>query len=267
MEIFTSLFYQLFFTVGIIAVFGLLLVFFQRGFCAILGGNNGYKILLATGVVGTPIHELSHAVMCILFGHRIDEIRLYQPNDEDGTLGYVNHSYNEKNWYQQIGNFFIGIAPILCGSGVLILLMRFLAPETFADFQLVLRDFTAQADFSFIDFLSLLGVALRGLFQVKNFSSFSWWIFMLLALMISNHMGLSGADVKNGFKGFLFLASALLLVDAALYFFARPLLYTLTATITSFSLYIVGFLILAAAFSTLMLAIALLVRLIGKARK
>ncbi len=267
MEIFINLFYQLLFTVGIIVVFGLLLVLCQRGFCALLGGNRGYRVLLATGVIGTPIHELSHAVMCILFRHRIEEIRLYQPNDEEGTLGYVNHSYNERSLYQQIGNFFIGIAPILCGSGVLILLMRFLIPETFADFQLSLSAFAVQENFSFGDFLDFLGVVLRDLFQTGNFSNLSWWVFIVLSLMISSHMGLSGADVRSGFRGFLFLTVALLLVDVALYFFARPFLYTLTATITSFSLYVVGFLIVAGTFSALLLLVSLVIHFLGRVRK
>ncbi len=266
MEILTNFLYQLLFTVGIIVAFGLLLVFTQRAFCAVIGEDKGYKILLATGIVGTPIHELSHALMCIVFGHRIEEIKLYQPNDEDGTLGYVNHSYNENNLYQQIGNFFIGVAPILCGSGALMLLMYLLVPDLFVSFQLILSDFTAQSSLSFGDFFSLLGVVLGSLFAVENLANILWWAFILLALMISSHMGLSGADVRNGFKGFLFLAAALLVVDAALYFFAPAVLHTMTATMTSFSLYIVGFLILAGVFSVLSVVVAFVFKLLFKGR-
>ncbi|MGO0916500.1 hypothetical protein ACTPEM_26060, partial [Clostridioides difficile] len=34
----------------------------------------------------------------------------------DGILGYVSHSYKKDNLYQSIGNFFIGIAPIIGGT-------------------------------------------------------------------------------------------------------------------------------------------------------
>ena len=70
MEIFTNFIYQLVFTVGVIVVFGLIIALCRKAFYKIVG-DNATKILLATGVVGTPIHELSHALMCVVFGHKI----------------------------------------------------------------------------------------------------------------------------------------------------------------------------------------------------
>ena len=42
-----------------------------------------------------------------------EEIRLFQPDLETGVLGYVNHSYNKRNMYKVLGNYFIGVAPIV----------------------------------------------------------------------------------------------------------------------------------------------------------
>ncbi len=264
MEIVTNFLYQLLFTVGIVVAVGLLLALSQRAFCALMG-RKGYKILLVTGIVGTPVHELSHAIMCILFGHKIQAMRLYQPNDEEGTLGYVHHSYNERSLYQKIGNFFIGIAPILGGSGVLFLLMHLLVPEVFEELQVLLEGFASGfVDFAVKDYFSLFGEVLKTLFDGGNLSNGLWWVFILLALMISSHMVLSGADIKNGLRGFLVLAVLLLIVDAALYFFAPEFLFSMTAAMISFSAYIIGFLVLAGVFSLLLLLIAVVVKIIGK---
>jgi hypothetical protein len=62
---------------------------------------------MVTGVVGVPIHELSHATFALIFGHKIKSIKLFQKPDENEVMGYVQHSYNQGSIYQQAGNFFI----------------------------------------------------------------------------------------------------------------------------------------------------------------
>lgn len=67
---------------------------------------------LSTAVIGTPIHELSHAIACLIFGHKINDIKLFTLNN-NGPLGYVSHSYNPRSIYHQVGGFFIAIAPFI----------------------------------------------------------------------------------------------------------------------------------------------------------
>jgi hypothetical protein len=38
--------------------------------------------------LGTPIHELGHALFCVIFMHRIVEIEFFKPDPLTGTLGY-----------------------------------------------------------------------------------------------------------------------------------------------------------------------------------
>ena len=78
------------------------------------------------GWLGTIIHELGHALFCLIFRHKITEMKLLDPDPETGTLGYVRHSYDPKNIYQLVGNFFIGIGPILLGTAVIFLLCYWL---------------------------------------------------------------------------------------------------------------------------------------------
>ena len=70
-------------------------------------GVSLYILLTAPGVA---VHELGHALFCIIFRHKIEDMKLFSP-EEDGTLGYVSHTYNTKSIYQRIGNFFIGTGP------------------------------------------------------------------------------------------------------------------------------------------------------------
>ena len=46
----------------------------------------GWRSIMWTGWLGTPIHELSHAIMCLAFRHRIDEMALFEPDEDAGRL-------------------------------------------------------------------------------------------------------------------------------------------------------------------------------------
>lgn len=271
MEIISNFLIQIVFSVGVIVAFGLLIALCRKTFCNIVG-ENGTKILLVTGVVGTPIHELSHACMCIVFGHKITKIKLYQPNSLDGTLGYVNHSYNKKNIYHQIGNFFIGIAPILGGSAVLILLMNLLVPSIYNEVMSELQ-FVALLSNDFLDpsiysgYLNLFLDVISVIFHFTNAGEVSWWIFIILSLMIASHMELSSADIKTGFKGFLFVAAGLLITNVIIYFVSISSLEIVTNAMVSFSTTIIGFLAISAVFSGIMVLIALAIKGIKKVPK
>ena len=61
------------------------------------------------------------------FKHKINDIKLF--NTKSDTIGYVLHSYDSRSWYQQMGNFFIGVGPIIIGTLIVYLLFILLAPE------------------------------------------------------------------------------------------------------------------------------------------
>lgn len=256
MELLKNFLLQLFFAVGLIVIFGLLIALCRRAFCRIVGPA-GPKILLATGIVGTPIHELSHALMCLIFGHKIVEIKLFDPKAKSGALGYVNHTFNSKNIYHQIGNFFIGIAPIVCGSGVLLLLSLLLVPNVNSD---IIQEFRFTDSVNFSDFFKSFGNILGSVFKFENMSNLLWWIFIILAFSIASHMELSGADVKGSVLGFLILSGLLLVADTIIYFISLDALETVTGALASFSLSISVFLALSLTFLLAMLLIALIVK-------
>lgn len=69
-------------------------------------------------LLGTPAHELSHLIFCWVFGHKVTSIKLLDLSFRSSTLGYVNHQWNTRSWYQSIGCFFIAIAPLFTACAV-----------------------------------------------------------------------------------------------------------------------------------------------------
>ena len=123
----------LWYTLGAVVICGLAVSLCRKLFVSMMGGGFGRGVVLATSIIGTPIHELGHAVMCVLFGHRITAMSLWQPFSNDGNLGYVTHAYRRKNLYHILGNLFIGVGPIFSGLGVLTLALLLGFPAAFRD--------------------------------------------------------------------------------------------------------------------------------------
>lgn len=206
--LFNILFQVLYFVVAIYAA-GFIIYLFNRIFYALVGHSRA--VCYATGFLGTPVHELSHALLCLVFFHKINEIKFFQIDEESGTLGYVNHSYNPRNIYQRAGNYFIGIAPIVVGTLLLFLAAKFLLPEVFSGIQTELSAFSKGA-VTFSALFSALGGIIKTFFL--GYADIWWWVFMVFALCIALHMNLSGADIKGSLVGLPFV----LLVIVALNF-------------------------------------------------
>jgi hypothetical protein len=242
-DVIMGFFFQIAATVGVIALFGFIISLLRRGFCA-LAPKNGPRILLFTGIVGTPIHELSHALMCLVFGHKITEIKLYEPNSQDGTLGHVSHSYNKKNIYHQIGNFFIGTAPVLLGGAFILLLMALLTPSSYEAVTVGIEglSFIGFTDFTVGEYFEFVWGSIIAVFSSDTLSSWQGWMFILLAIMIASHMEMSGADIKNSSLGFLFLAILLLLVDGVVYLISPEALESMNSASAYIGLILSAFL-------------------------
>lgn len=200
-------------------------------------GPAPYVYLTAPGVV---VHELSHALFCILFGHSITDMQLFSP-EEDGTLGYVSHEYNPRNLYHQVGNFFIGTGPIWGGTLLLWFLSYLLLPNPVTS-----GDKTLWQQFA----------AYLSIFFTANFwCSWQGWLWIYLAFTITQHITLSGADLEGALTGFGFLVVLILLSTiclgwcgaweetvvqvGAMAFFALLPVFLLTLTVLLLSLVII----------------------------
>jgi len=87
----------------------------------------GKRIVVIIGIVGVPVHEMSHMVACILCNHKIKGFALYKPS-LDGTLGYINHEYR-RSWISPLCLLLIGMAPLIGGWLVFGALTAALRPD------------------------------------------------------------------------------------------------------------------------------------------
>lgn len=222
--------YQLFILLGPLVLLAFLMNLVARyneDHAINLFGLKGY--LYGFGWLGTSIHELAHAFFALIFLHRIDDIKLFTPNMDNGYLGYVSHSYNPNNFYQTIGCFFFGIAPILLCPLLLILV-------TYVLFNLNMANMGASFQFQFIsqppflltdpetawnDFLSFINIVIFGY-------ETSWWkliLFVYLFFAIGSSIALSKPDIQNALNGFYSIVILLMLLNLATQWYGNLLTY------------------------------------------
>lgn len=203
--------------VALATLLGLVLVLHlqERWASRLLARKLGWRSVLLTGWLGVSLHELSHLLLAKLFSHRIVAWRLFAPDPQTGTLGYVFHRCEKRNTWQLLGFFFIGIAPLLTGCLCLALLVAWMtgAREALA--------LGRQIELGAID--GLTSALVNGWIALKALATAIWtarspWmpLQLYLAACVSLHMAPSRADLKNGARGALALLVCML-VAAALF--------------------------------------------------
>lgn len=181
----------------------------------------GGAAYLLFGWLGTVVHETGHAVFCLLFGHRITGIKLFDFAPRDGTRGHVSHAFDPANPWQQAGNFFIGIGPILFGTLVIVAAARWLlGAEPLARMMepLPRGGLVRSAG----DALALArhvaggaGAALGALLEPRRLGDWRVWVFLYLTFTVGSSISLSGADLEGALAGFVTLVLVVLLANLA----------------------------------------------------
>nr|WP_207715053.1 hypothetical protein [Clostridium estertheticum] len=245
---------------GMIILVGFILGFLRNHSIENFQRSFGWKAVAITAIIGVSIHELSHAILCLVFRHKISKLVLLQRKDENGVLGYVNHAYNPNSIYQQTGNFFIGIAPIFGGISAIIALMYTIIPKTYNQFISISM---VNINITKINSVSLNGILnsyidlIKIIFSVTNFSKPYFILFLFLAICISSHISLSSADIKGASKGLIvifFIVLALNVFGFSKFVMAQGLL--------KYNIILIGFLIVSLIFSGITYLVSLLLLLI-----
>ncbi|WP_406657786.1 hypothetical protein V7O62_04275 [Methanolobus sp. ZRKC2] len=254
---------------GPVLLIGLLLGYMEQRSNHYLQQSFGKNAILLTAWIGVPVHEAGHLLMCWLFNHRVRKVKLLDLKADNGTLGYVEHSYSRSSLYQNMGNFFIGIGPILSGNIVLIGSMYILLPEVFSSFSGQLSTFTGNSllEPSIITFIAgFMGEMAASLLNPANLANINFWIYIFLALGISAHIALSREDLKGTLKGLPIMFMILLTAN-----FLTFIIYSDTPNavgeIFRYNIYLLGFSILSILFSGINLLLSYFAWSLGRKRR
>ena len=207
-----SFFVQIMFVFGIVVLCGLFISFCNKCLYDACG-DAAFGMVRFTGYIGTPVHELSHALMCLLFGHTVTKMKLVNSDKRSRTLGYVEHTYYKTNLYHQIGNYFIGVAPILAGGAAVLLFVWLFLPQMLSEMTGAVRSLAGLESVP-----AVISDVWKLLFDKVNFANIRYWLALVFSVAVVIHMEISRSDFQSGLRGLLVLAVMLLVTDLILGF-------------------------------------------------
>lgn len=194
-------------------IFAMIIHWLERAIQLRLSERFGWSSIMWTGWLGTPIHELSHVLACLVFKHKVTEVALFQPDRQSGRLGYVQHTWSKGNWYQEFGNIFIGIAPLIGGSIALGTLLWIFYPEAVRAAVESAQTASASDEGGLtgsigqvVDSVWAIG---GNILKWSNLFTVRFWVFVYLVLCVGSHMAPSGSDYKGATRGALMLGALL----------------------------------------------------------
>jgi len=179
-------------------------------------GIHGYLYLF--GWIGTAVHELGHLIFALLFGHHISNVKLFSFNTSNPEMGYVKHTFNKKNIYQNLGNFFIGIGPILLGGSALFIIGYFLLDINFNsitnnNLKLINSSVSESIKNVFYSFYDALMHLIKSILHNNETVWWKYLLFFYLLFAIGSSISLSKSDIKGSFSGLLLFIALILLFN------------------------------------------------------
>jgi hypothetical protein len=86
-----------------------------------------------SGVIGTTAHEFNHLLMCIICFLKVKRVSFFKPT-EDGSLGFVEYSFNPRSLRHRLSQVLVGYAPLYLGAIMVFLLTKSLLGVSVLEF-------------------------------------------------------------------------------------------------------------------------------------
>ena len=154
------------------------------------------------GWIGVPVHEFCHAFFCRVFFHKIHSIKWFDPKGTGGSQGSVTHSYEPWNLYHRVGNFFIGLAPVLLGPAIIAAVFFLCVPSA--------RGLWPALSSGGVH--GGLGLA-KAQLALVTVRSVGFWIFVYVGFSIASQIELSKADLQQALIGIVPVGLVLLVLN------------------------------------------------------
>jgi len=170
---------------------------FQNTLYHLLGERPWYILF---GKLSTIIHEFGHAIFCFIFGQKVKYIDISRDN------AHVGREIKPGNVFQFIGEFFVGIGPILLSIGIIYLIAFLFFKDTillhFTNLETSYLDFDSFE--SFKRFLRILNTTffavMYNFFTAENLMNWKFYIFLYALIIAGDSMALSKSDMKIFFR-------------------------------------------------------------------
>jgi hypothetical protein len=159
------------------------------------------------------IHEFGHALFCFIFRQKISNIDLSREN------AHVEHSYSHDNAYQLVGQFFIGLGPILLSIFILYLSAYMFFKESilmpFINLEISYLNFESMESIGRLLSISMNAffVALKNFFALSNWISLKFYLFLYILIIAGNSIQLSKSDIGGFLIGSLVFLAYFLVVS------------------------------------------------------
>lgn len=221
---------------------------------SVMGPRVGSVFWRVTSLIGTPLHECGHALMCLLFCHRVEKIRLFHTKQGNAM---VEHTFNPRNPYAVFGNLWISIGPIIIGLGVIVGLLLLGYPESLRSYGDVLG--------GVLEGGGVGGSILAFLKGLLTEQTRPVWVRILCVIgmfSMALHVRLSGADIRGVLRGLPIFAILAALVSLVITLIGQGAVGAYTVGLQKTALLIVSLFGLILLFALVQLVVASVYRLL-----